>query len=285
MNRRRLNPLVAQRVGRLVASLGARGLKPRASLGTAVRQSVPSFDICTFVTDEAQYAAMRTSFDAAGFVPPLARFVELRDRRTPDGSDPYAFIASLSSHAERPYVVLAHQDVRLDQGVGVDDLLQVLQELDEIDPHWVVAGNAGGLHDQGGVRRLRDPWSDAETDRELPIRVVSLDENFLVFNPAHDPRVSPGLDGFHFYATDVCLNALLDGGSAYVIDFALTHLSSGRRGHEYEALRDRFAEAWNRRFLFAIVRTPTELFYFSRWRIIRRVLGSQRVRVWVRAWG
>jgi hypothetical protein len=80
------------------------------------------------------------------------------------------------------------------------------------------------------------------------------------------------------------LNALLDGGTAYVIDFPVTHFSAGRTGSVYEEARSRFVDAWKRRFIFALVRTPNELLYLSRSKLVLRVLGSERTRAWVRAW-
>lgn len=251
----------------------------------SARASGPAeFEIYTFVTDEQQYAQMRGSFEAAGLRPPSAAFFAMHDRRTPGGSDPYALIAEVGSRPHRSYVILVHQDVRLDQGAGADELVAALEQLNDVDPAWVVAGTAGGTSDLRLVRRLRDPHGGS-TDDVLPARVVSLDENFLVFNPSHSPRCSPGLGGFHFYGTDVCLNALKDGGTAYVIDMPLTHLSAGRLGPDYDEARRRFLEAWQPRFRFTYVRTPNELLFLSRSIALRRVFDSQRMREWIWAWG
>jgi hypothetical protein len=240
-----------------------------------------SFDVYTFVTDDEQYAELTDSFASAGFQSPRARFLPQRDRSTPDGSDPYELISRIGSQQDRPYVILTHQDVRADQGVGASDLAAALERLDAFDPRWVVAGNAGGAPDLHLVRRLRDPHGGGTGDR-LPARVVSLDENFLVFNRRRRPRCSPGLEGFHFYGTDACLNALLDGGTAYVIDFPVTHLSRGRRGPAYDEAKARFLAAWQPRMHFAFVRAPTELVLISRWALLRRLFGSRRMHKWLK---
>lgn len=274
----------ARTVARIVVRLGTlRARRRPGSPGSVARRPI-GFDVYTFVTDDEQYRELLGSFAAAGFAPPLARFVALHDRRSPNGSDPYALIARIGTERNRQHVILVHQDVRLDQGAGVDELVGALQQLDGLDPDWVVAGNAGGTSDLRLVRRLRDPHG-ASTDDTLPARVVSLDENFLVFNPARAPRCSPDLGGFHFYGTDVCLNALKGGGTAYVIDFPVTHLSSGRRGPDYDDGRARFVEVWQRRFLLAVVRAPTEILFLSRSGLLRRLLDSPRVRAWVWEWG
>jgi hypothetical protein len=116
-----------------------------------------AFEVFTFVTDDAAYDAMRRSFMSAGMGPPLARFVRLADaRRGGSDVDPFAAIRLLRSRANTPYWILCHQDVRLDQGPQADDLLAALIELEEIDPTWAVAGNAGGTADMRIVRRLVD---------------------------------------------------------------------------------------------------------------------------------
>ena len=77
-------------------------------------------------------------------------------RRGGSDVDPFAAIRLLRSRANTPYWILCHQDVRLDQGPQADDLLAALIELEEIDPTWAVAGNAGGTADMRIVRRLVD---------------------------------------------------------------------------------------------------------------------------------
>lgn len=232
-------------------------------------------EVRTFVTDERPYAEMQLSFTAAGFA--ADRFVRLSDQR----SDPYEAINELAVSDAR-YVILCHQDVRADLGAGLDDLLDALGGLDEIDRRWMVAGNAGVTSRGHVIRALRDYLGGPTADR-LPQRVVTLDENFLVFNVRNRPRTTPGLSGFHLYGTDVVLNALGDGSSAYVIDFPLTHLSPGT-GHEtaYDVCLRQFRNAWDSRCLFRYVFTPQDVLFLSRVRVVRRVFGSARALSWVR---
>lgn len=286
MRPNRVNTAVARAVARIlvrVVSRTALRVHRRPGSPEPLEPRASGFDVYTFVTDDEQYEELRSSLAAAGLEPPLARFVALQDRRSPAGSDPYELIARIGADRDRRHAILVHQDVRFDQGAGVEELVAVLEQLDALDPRWVVAGNAGGTARLGFVRRLRDPHGGSSDD-SLPARVVSLDENLLIFNPAREPRCSPELGGFHFYGTDVCLNALKDGGTAYVIDFPVTHLSAGRRGPDYEEARERFTEVWQRRFLLALVCAPTEIFFLSRSALVRRLLDSQRVRAWVLEW-
>lgn len=233
----------------------------------------PTFEVWTFVKDESLYGQMRESLRRAGFDD--SSFVRLSDRDT----DPFAAIPDVASSAAR-YVILCHQDVLSDHGIGTRELLASLAELDALDPGWVVAGNAGVTPRMRLVARLRDPYGHS-TAADLPVPVQSLDENFLVFNRRNQPRTSAGLKGFHMYGTDVCLNALADGGSAYVIDFPLTHLSRGEPDEAFERAKESFMEAWNARCLFRYISTPQEPLFLSRSSILRRIFGSSRALSWV----
>jgi hypothetical protein len=269
---------VARSVAPAVLALGV----PRVRrLGRAAPRrtapAAPLFEIYTFVTDKAVYEEMRRSYAAAGFQPPLTEFTPLTDGR--DGGpalDPYAAITQIGAVPRSRYAILCHQDVRLDRGAGSNELISALERLDAEDRSWVVAGNAGLTRELRLVRRLCDPHGGSTSDR-LPVRVVTLDENFLVFNRKRVPRCTPGLRGFHFYGADVCLNAFADGGTAYVIDFLLTHLSPGTVDNDYAAAQQRFENAWDRRSSFLFVGTTcTQVVFCSRWRLLRRLFRSPR---------
>jgi len=243
--------------------------------GRAARPVGEGLCLYTFVSDQRLYDQMVASFTAAGF--PRDPFVKLSDRET----DPYRAINELEPSCR--YAILCHQDLLADRGAGLEDLLRVLGALDHRDPDWIVAGNAGVTRNGRVVRRVYDEYGDPTGDRP-PIPVVTLDENFLVFNMRHTPRTSPGLSGFHLYGTDVVLNALADGGSAYVIEFPLTHVPGGGTSAnvDYGAPLRRFEAAWNPRTWWTYVFTPQDVLFLSRSRILRRLFGSERARAWVR---
>jgi hypothetical protein len=238
------------------------------------------FHVATFVDDDAQYAAMRESFNRAGLDERVARFTRL------DSGEPYGAVRELASSPE-PYAILCHQDVRLDQGDGYAELIGLLAELTERDPHWAVAGNAGGTPNLELIRHIADPHG-ANWASNLPRPVVSLDENFVVLRLERRPRCSSELKGFHLYGTDVCLNAIADGSKAYVIGFRLTHLSPGSLQGYDEAL-SAFVTAWSRRSAFRYVRTTNSVVFLSGRRLLRRFFGDRRViwriehRSWARA--
>jgi hypothetical protein len=240
--------------------------------------------VFTFVTDPESYSQMRRSFEGAGFGAGHARFVELHGDGPQGVPEPYSKITELIAAVTEPFFILCHQDVRLDQGHGLDELLAAIHALDSADDRWAVAGNAGGSRSLRVIRSIRDPHGGGSDDA-LPAIVHSLDENFLVVRTGTGIGCSPGLSGFHLYGTDLCLNALEHDRRSYVIDFRLRHLSPGKRDAAYEAARDRFVAHWNERFLARYVRTTVELLFLSRWTPLRAALGSTRARSFVKSRG
>lgn len=234
-----------------------------------------TFEVHTFVNDDTLYARMRESFIEAGFAPDA--FVRLTDR----DDDPYTTITRIGRESTARYPILCHQDVFTDQGAGASELLARLRDLDARDPRWVAAGNAGIMRSGRLIRRLVDGHGGS-TGETLPLPVVTLDEDFLVFNPRNVPRCSVELNEFHLYGADVCLHALATGGSAYVIDFPVTHL--GQTGADsdreteywrvYQRSRQRFTAVWNGRCVFRYVVTPSDALFLSRSGFLRRLFGS-----------
>ena len=233
------------------------------------------FEIHTFVTDDALYERMRRSFVDAGFS--ADSFVRLTDAN----DDPYAAITRIARTSAASYPILCHQDVFADQGAGAAELAARLQQLGVADPDWVIAGNAGVMASGRLLRRLVDGHGGS-TGEPLPLPVMTLDEDFLVLNPRNGPRCSAGVSGFHLYGADACLQALASGGSAYVIDFPVTHVGqvelAGERRRQYWDVygraRESFTTAWNDRCVFRYVLTPSDGLFLSRSRLLRRVFGS-----------
>lgn len=261
---------------RSALTLGAPRRSRRAVRSLSVVAGAP-FEIHTFVDSDALYEQMRTSFVAAGFSPD--RFVRLAD----GDDDPYAAITRIGRESTARYPILSHQDVLADQGAGAAELLDALRRLDMLDPRWVVAGNAGVMRSGRLLRRLVDGHGGS-TGEPLPLPAVTLDEDFLVFNRRNPAGCSADISGFHLYGADVCLQALASGGTAYVIDFPVTHTGRGTTSTDYEQAywreheraAARFSAAWNGRSLFRYVITPSDAFFMSRSKLLRRAFGSSR---------
>ena len=198
---------------------------PVPARNAATAQHALTFSICTLVTRPAEYAAMAASFLAGGFTPAVAEYLYL-DNSAGNDWDAYAGLAHMLGQARGRYVVYCHQDVRL-LADGAAQLLARLAELDQLDPHWALAGNCGGLPNGDTAIRISDPYGEDTTRGTLPARAVALDENFLVLRRDSPVGVSTDIGGFHLYGPDLCLQAELAGRSAWVINFHLRHLSGG----------------------------------------------------------
>jgi hypothetical protein len=238
--------------------------------------------IFTFVTNRALYEDMVQSFVDAGFGSEKAIFIELRD----DKAEPYSMLTHLIETHDDPFFVMCHQDVRLDQGHGYEELLGTITALDEIDPLWAVAGNAGGRRNLQLARTLTDPWGGRSSDK-FPARVHTLDENFLIVRTRTGFGCSTGLNGFHLYGPDLCLNAIAAGRTVYVVDFRLRHLSKGNReSNEYKECVARYIEHWRGRYVIRYLRASTDLLFLSRFSFLQRALGHPRPRAIIkkRAW-
>lgn len=240
----------------------------------------PLFHVVTLTNDPAQYAAMRQSFEAAGFTEERARYT-IYDNSFENRHDPYAILHGLADDGPEPYVIFCHQDIRLDLGHGYEQLSAQASLLDARYPRWAAAGNAGFNHGDRMYAHLNEP-AGAFREANLPLKTRSLDENFLLLRRrGKTPFSSPGLRGFHLYGTDVCLNAIARGGSAHIIDFLLTHLSSGNPNTpSFRAAVTQLVAHWNRYFLVAFVKTPCTEFSLTCNRFIRYLLYKRPVR-WI----
>ena len=238
-----------------------------------------TFHILTISNDLDQYAAMRASFLAAGFDDARCRF-SLLDNSRANAHEPYEAINAALADAAEPYLIFCHQDVRADLGHGFDQLTGVLGELTRADPRWAVAGNAGGTTNRL-FYHLVDPNGDHRAG-PLPQRVFSLDENFMVVRGDAGVRCSTSLASFHFYGVDLCLNAMLAGRSAYVVDFRLTHLSRGDSdGADFQRRLGEVQARWSPSFPLCIIKTACCDLPLSRFAPVRAALRNPRLRRWV----
>lgn len=242
------------------------------------------FLICTISNKPLQYTEMKTSFLQAGFTDEKCRY-EVFDNSLENRHDPYRTISQVLAEAREPFVIFCHQDVLLDKGAGFDHLVSQLDNLSQFDPQWAIAGNAGSAEDLAIVIKITDPNGVFDTGN-LPQKVCSLDENFLVLRTDACLRCSEALHGFHLYAADLCLQAMQRSLSAYVIDFHLSHLSGGNtESTDFKQSLIRFQQHWNPAFTLCLMNTPCTMltsFTLSRSRVIRRLLRSARVLGWIK---
>lgn len=221
----------------------------------------PRYTIGTLVSDTMLYETLRETFAAGGFTSDIAEYVYI-DNTGPTQTDAYRGLNAILNAARAPIVILCHQDVFL-IGDGRTDLDARLAELDALDPNWAVAGNAGGVAPGRLALRITDPHGVDQKVGNLPERVASLDENFLIVR--RDSRIgfSHDLQGFHFYGADLCLHAEMMGRSSYVIDFHLSHLSAGKKDKSFAAAEIDFRTKWSKALAPRWMQTTCALVHLS----------------------
>lgn len=189
------------------------------------------YTFCTLMTNPQEYAEMLESAVHAGFDEKNTEFLCM-DNSNGNQFDGYSGINRAIVEAQGRYLIFCHQDVLFcfDKKTVLDECLQ---ELNQIDPRWAIAGNAG-KNTYGRTKiRITDPHTVNIATGSFPERVMSLDENFLVINLENSVFCSGNMAGFHLYATDFCLNAQESDFSCYVINFHLKHKSGGKVDQRY----------------------------------------------------
>ncbi len=215
------------------------------------------FTVCTLVRSEKSYARLLESFSTRGFTAENSEFLMLdnvRDNRF----DGYSGLRAAALQARGRYILFTHDNIELTED-GHARLREILADLTMLDPGWMVAGNSGIEHGADWralpLRYIGDPHGE-QRDISRPTRVISLDENFLILR--RDLMVFPSIDlqGFHLYATDLCLQAELAGGRSYIIPFMLRHHSGGRVDEVFDASRAAFSEKYAIQLRSRILTTP-----------------------------
>jgi hypothetical protein len=229
------------------------------------------YSICTVVTRHEDYLAMLRSFRAKGFVGTDCEFLYV-DNTTGNSYDCFNAYNLFFTIARGRYIVLCHQDIRL-LNDGRQQLDRILTELTKADPCWALAGNAGGVHPGRLALRITDPGRNNDRIGDLPARVGSLDENFIIARGAANLAVSADLEGFHFYGTDICLIADVLGYNAYVIDFHLKHCSAGTHDESFFLAKERLIEKYGRAFRSRWVQTTCAVMFLSKSSISRWMLN------------
>ncbi len=219
------------------------------------------YSICTMVTDFAEYDEMCRTFLKSGFASPECEYLFI-DNASNNKLDGFAGVNFFLNNAKGRYIILCHQDVR----IVYDDrrkLDAIIEKLNQDDQSWGVLGNSGGIGPGRHAVRITDPHGVDQNKADLPARVGSLDENFIVVRRDANLCVSHDLSGFHLYATDLCIIADILGWNAYVIDFHLHHLSVGVKGASFSPLRLDMIRQYKRKLSDRLVKTPTTIMYLS----------------------
>lgn len=204
------------------------------------------YTVGTLVTKPDDYDAMVATFQERGFTPDKAEFLYI-DNTGAKQTCAFRGLNAILNAARGRRVILCHQDVRL-IGDGRSHLDSCLADLDHIDPAWALAGNAGAVATGQLAIRITDPHGTNRSVGQLPARVMSLDENFIVVRAKARLGFSNDLTGFHLYGPDICLNADVMGWHSYVINFHLAHLSAGNKDTSFAKMEQAFQQKWSQAF-------------------------------------
>ncbi|GGZ13838.1 hypothetical protein GCM10007049_02070 [Echinicola pacifica] len=210
------------------------------------------FSICTLVTDHKEYDEMKNSCIEAGFLEDDCEYLII-DNSTGNSIDAYRGLNLFLQQAKGKYIIICHQDIGMN-----DDKRPVLEEkiveIDNKDPRWGVLGNAG----RANMKYMAIHMTNGKTlqkfkEEDAPIRVMSVDENFIIVKNSANLALSSDLKGFHMYGADLCLIAEILGYHSYVIGFELTHKSEGNLNNEFVKAKkdfiDKFSQAIYPRFM------------------------------------
>lgn len=229
------------------------------------------FSFCTLVTRFAEYTEMVESAIQAGFDEDETEYLYF-DNTSGNSADGYHGINRALREAKGKYLIFCHQDV-----LFIHDRRQQLEHclglLEQHDPHWAVAGNAGKT--RSGLLRLRisDPHGQDIKMGQLPAEVISLDENFLVINRNQNIACTAALSGFHLYGTDLCQNANRLGLKNYVIDFHLFHKSAGKVDAGYFEVQRRYVQWQSQQKRGHFIWAMCSSFFVSSWPGLNRMFS------------
>lgn len=204
------------------------------------------FTLCTLVTHPEQYSSFVKSFVAGGFTKDTSRYQYISNIGS-NTYDAYAGLNLMISQATTPYIILCHQDLTLIKD-GYDDLVARLTELDQLDPAWAVAGNAGGVGKGDYAVHFTNFQGKTVRIGTLPAKIQSLDENFIILKRSANLGFSRDLSGFHLYGTDIVIQAMLRGNTGYAIDFHLHHHGEGKMDKTFYECQTALEIKYNRLF-------------------------------------
>jgi hypothetical protein len=191
-----------------------------------------------------EYREMISSCLEAGFGQADCEYLYI-DNSAGNKYEAYEGLNKFLSSAKGKYIILCHQDILMNHDKRAK-LEQCIEEMENKFPDWALLGNAGGVRIKWIASNIEDDLGKISHEKNLPLEVKSLDENFILIKKDANLGLSHDLRGYHFYGTDLCLIAGILGYKAYVIDFLLTHKSSGNPGKEFYRLKHDFIKKYKR---------------------------------------
>lgn len=232
------------------------------------------FSVCTLVTNFEEYQAMIDSFLNKGFTEQDTEFLYVNNSQM-NKEDGFTGLNKFIHHSQGEYIILCHQDIRLEFD-NKDSLLLKLTELSKIDNKWAIVGNAGACQNfSKKYIRISDPHGEDKKIGSFPSKVTSLDENFILIKSNANLGLSRDLNGFHFYGTDLCTLADIRGYTSYVIDFHIRHLSPGNINKYFFECKDSFEKQYSNKLRSRFIQTSCTYMTISSSRFINFLLKNK----------
>jgi hypothetical protein len=176
----------------------------------------------------------------------------------------YEAIRLFISQATGDFILIIHDDVSFD-GLNCSKLINELRRICELDPKAALFGIAGvSLTSYSSIGHFRDAAGEHKWGFHEGGLASSLDECFLVLRRDRGLSVSNELSGYHFYGTDLCINAREKGLASYVIDFPIIHKSTGSLNKNFFEARNQFEQHLQKKNIPRFVRTTCTVMYGGR---------------------
>lgn len=219
------------------------------------------FSICTLVTRKQEYEEMLNSFIQKGFTTDICEYLYI-DNSEECVFDGYSGLNTFLLKAQGKYVILCHQDITIHDN-DINDLLQNIDEINQKDPNWAILGNAGGINLKWIATHITEGSGKVRKEEHLPLRVKTVDENFIIVKKSANLALSNDLSGFHFYGTDICLIAEVLGYTCYTIGFNIIHKSNGNPDANFVRSRIAIKKKYQLAFKGRFMSTTFSRFYIS----------------------
>jgi len=215
------------------------------------------FSICTLFRDFNRYENLVDDFVNAGFSRDSISGLD----NAQSSYDCYSAIRKFLIESHSDFTIICHDDVALNN-VKLTTLASQIANALKLHPKAAVFGVAGKdsrfIHGQGHFigSKGEEFWGI-----DLHRVIVSLDECFLVVRNSLGIMVGDGLEGFHFYGTELCVQARKLGYSSHVIDFPITHKSTGTLDAAFFRAKKKYEEHLNKLGLKNVIPTTCTILY------------------------
>ena len=229
------------------------------------------FCFCTFVNKKDQYERLIKSLELKGFNDSNSDFCYI-DNSLENKFEAFAGIRHFLNLSTAKYTIVLHQDIELFDDIEV--LRKILQDLD-LNYNWAIAGNAGvkevGLH----FSHITHGDGKEFFEGPLPQEVMTLDENFLVFNSKNRISISSDLEGFHLYGADLCLIAKMLGYKCFAINFHVLHYGEGSANAAFYKIQSQLIKKYTRIKKTQFIATTCTKFIVSKSALLNKILNTK----------